>query len=547
MSGDETGAGPGPESLQAFLPEAPPYWLRYSGRLVRFGTLDGATRLLAIAGAGAAILGLLVLVLPLAHMRAVAMPALVAQIRVPVLVLVIASVLQAAGWCYLVAGASLGGMRVRLPVAVALLAFVFTAAPGAGPTMLVTAALAAYLVATAWRPPSPALARSIAAVGVSAIFALMLRSGAAIYALTLLNETVVAYLLLVPVIFYSGYDLGQTALHGVRLALLHTHGRVGLPLLAAVTGAVVVAKIVVLLAVEHAPSASFLLALPVLAAALLLSRHLGPEEERPPELMPALAALLVLGAIFGSGGLGRIWADAAAASLVAGVVVAARAWRVHALAQAAVFLIIFGLWNMSNVITVRVGGPLGLLAGWRWPIDARGLDEAVVLSALAYGAWLVVRKDLTTARLMLILFWLVGMSLVLGLWSILTGLEHLAHGALAGEAILLAIGIGHEVAASGGLLNRGSRAVPRSSRVLLYLGYLLIVCGSTVIADGSAGPTAGAIQSDALQEGGLILVGIPLYLQMFAHALAVGREPTRQEEAAEPAPAAASGAPAPAS
>jgi hypothetical protein len=139
------------------------------------------------------------------------------------------------------------------------------------------------------------------------------------------------------------------------------------------------------------------------------------------------------------------------------------------------------------------------------------------------------------------------MSFVLGLRSVLTGLKHLAHGALAGEAILLAIGIGHEVAASGGLLNRGSRAVPRSSRVLLYLGYLLIVCGSTVIADGSAGPTAGAIQSDALQEGGLILVGVPLYLQMFAHALAVGREPMRQEEAAEPAPAAASGAPAPAS
>jgi hypothetical protein len=110
--------------------------------------------------------------------------------------------------------------------------------------------------------------------------------------------------------------------------------------------------------------------------------------------------------------------------------------------------------------------------------------------------------------------------------------------------VLLAIGIGHEVAASGGLLNRGSRAVPRQSRVLLYLGYLLIVCGATVIADGSAGPTAGAIQADALQEGGLILVGVPLYLQMFAHALAVGRPPRRAAAAeGEGAPSAAAAEP----
>lgn len=541
MNAPPAGAVPSapPDVAEAMLPEAPPYWLRYSGRLVRFGTLDRQTRLLAVAGAVAAIAGLLVLTLPLRDLSAVAMPTPMGALRVPWLVLITASVLQAAGWWYLVAGAALGGARVRIPVAIALLAFGLTAAPGGWLILVPTLGLGAYLALSARRPSSAATARAVAALGVAMIFALMVRAGAALYAVTLLNQTVVSYLLLVPVIFYSGYDLGQTALHGVRLALLRVHGRLGVPALVALVAAVLVLKIVVLMTVEGGLSPSFLLAVPVLAAAVLLSRHLGPDEERPPELLPALAAVLVLGAAFGSGALDRVWADTAALAVVAGAAVALRAWRVRSLAHAAVYLIVFGLWNLFNVVTMHSGSPLGLLARWPWPIDARGLDELVLIAALAYGLWLTAHRGLTVARLLLILFWLVGLSLVLALWGVLSGLERLSHGALAAEAILLVIGIGHEVAASGGLLNRGSRAVPRPSRVLLYLGYLLIVCGSTVITDGSAGPTAGAIRSDALQQGGLILIGIPLYLQMFAHAHAVGRPPAADEDDAEAAPGAA--------
>lgn len=526
-----------PDGEETPLPDAPPYWLLYSGRLVRFTTLDRTTRILALSGAAGAIGGLLVLTLPLAHLAAVSMPQALAAIRVPWLVLATATALQASGWWYLVTGAALGGARVRLPVAAALLVFAVTATPGGDWILLPILGLDAYLLLTAWRPSSARTARTVGAVGVALIFATMLRSGAALYAVSLLDQTAVSYLLLVPLIFYSGYDLGQSALHGVRFVLMHVHRRVGASVLTALVVAALVLKVVVLLTVEGGLSPSFLLAIPVLAAALLLSRHLGPEEERPPEFVPALAALLVLGALFGSGALGRVWADAAALALAGGAALALRARHGRAPPHAAVYLVVFGLWNLFNRMTMHPGGA-GLVGGWLWPIDARGLDEAVSLAALAYCGWLALRRALTPARLLLVLFWLVGMSLVLALWGVLSGLKHLSHGALAAEALLLAVGIGHDVAASGGLLNRGSRTVGRPSRVLLYLGYLLVICGSTVLADGSAGPTAGAIRSDALQQGGLILIGIPLYLQMFAHALAVGRPAPGSDDAADEAPTA---------
>ncbi len=511
------------------IPETPPYWLRYSGRLVQFGTLDRTTRRLAVAGTVAAVLGLLILTLPLSHFAAVPMPPLLVSLHVPWAVLVTGSLLQAAGWWYLLSGAASGGVRVRIPVALAFLVFAVTASTGERWVLIPAALVIVFLFVTARRRPPVWIARLAPAVGVLAAYAVMLGQGPSLYAMTLLDQMVASYLLLVPVIFYSGFDLGQSALHAVRVGLLHLHKHTHVRLLAILTGAVVLGKLVFLLVVEHGPSWTFAAALLVIGAGLLLSRFLQPLDEGPPELIAASASLLVFGALLGSG-LAGTWGDAAVLALIVGAVLSLGARRGRPLlATSAVFLILFGLWNLLNAAT-HAPSPIALIQHMLEPINAQGLDEAVILGALAYLGWLIVHRTTTAQHLLLVLFWLVGFSLVLGLWSVLGALQHLSHGALPAEAVLLAIGIGHEVAASGDLLNRGSPTVPRASRVLLYLGYLLVVCGSTVLTDGSKGPMAGIIQSDTLQEGGLILIGIPLYLQAFAHALAVGRPPLEDRE-----------------
>ena len=60
-----------PAPRETLIPEAPPYWLRYAGHLVQFGTLDPLIRAMAVAATAAVVVGLLALTLPLTALPSV--------------------------------------------------------------------------------------------------------------------------------------------------------------------------------------------------------------------------------------------------------------------------------------------------------------------------------------------------------------------------------------------------------------------------------------------------------------------------------------------
>ncbi len=514
-------------------PEAPPYWLRYSGHLLRFGTLDPLIRAMAVAATAAVLLGLLVLTLPLGRLPAVETATALLAIRMPWAVLVAGAVLQGAGWWYLLAGASMAGPAMRWPIALAFLLFFGLVVPGdpavAAPMLL----MLAYLVYTAIRRPSDRGAMAAAGLLVAVTYLLILDADQAAVAMTLLNQVMVFYLLFVPVIFYSGFDLGQTGLYLTRLGLTQLHRRLRPEHLWWVALAVAGLKLLILLLTWHGTRFGFLTALALIALAAWACRALRPAEEEPPELLPFLAALLIIAVLFAPQGLHLVFGWAALLALVAAAILLLMArgrprWR-----AATTFLLLFGLWNAANGMAFGAGSPVWAALQGLPAIGARDMNEAVTLSALGYLLWLRLRGGLTAERTLLAIFWMLALSLALDTWNLFDWMHTLTRGLLFAEALLLVVGIGHEILASGGILNRGSRGLPRNARVLLYLGYLLVLVGATVLANGTQGPTADLINTDDLQAGGLILIGMPLYLQQFLHAYAFGHLPRTQEEPEE--------------
>jgi len=513
----------GPDAT--LTPLALPYWLRYAGHLLEFGSLDPVVRALALAASAAVVLGLLVLTLPLGHLAAVGALTNLLAIRMPWAVLAAGAILQAAGWWYLLAGAAQAGAALRWPVALAFLAYFGLAVPGnpaLGAPLLIGLG---YLTYSAVRRPKDRSALAVTGALVALTYLALLLTDAAAVAMTLLNQVMVFYLLFIPVIFYSGFDLGETGLYLTRLALTRLHPRLGAQAAFRLALLVALGKAAILLATWHGTRFGFLTALLVIAVAAALSHLLRPREDEPPELLPFLAALLIVAVLFLPGGLPAVYGWSALLALVAAAALSPWLRRRHALRPALVFLILYGVWNLLNSIAYGPGSPLWDIAQGLPAIGARDMNEAVTLFALGYLAYIRLRGGVTVERALFTVFWMLGLSLALDTWNLFDAMHSLTRGLLSAEAVLLIIGIGHEVLASGGILNRGTRALPRNARVLAYLGYLLLLVGATVLANGTRGPTADLINADDLQAGGLILIGIPLYLQQFLHAFAFGHRP----------------------
>ncbi len=523
----EIGVGPAKAELR---PEAPPYWLRYSGHLLRFGTLDPLIRTMAVAATAAVLLGLLVLTLPLDRLPAVQAATSLLAIRMPWAVLVAGAVLQAAGWWYLLSGAAMAGPAMRWPIALAFLLFFGLVVPGdllvAVPMLL----MLAYLVYTAVRRPADKRAMAVTGLLVALTYLLILMGDAAAVAMTFLNQVMVFYLLFIPVIFYSGFDLGQTGLYLTRLGLTHLHRRLRAEHVWWVALGIAGLKLVILLLTWHGTRLGFLTALVLVALAAVAVRALRPEEEEPPELLPFLTSLLIIAVLFAPQGLHLVFGWAALLALAAAAALLAALRRRPGWRAAVVFLLLFGLWNAANGMAFGAGSPVWAVLQGLPAIGARDMNEAVTLSALGYLLWLRLRGGLTAERALLAIFWMLALSLALDTWNLFDWMHSLTRGLLSAEALLLVVGIGHEVLASGGILNRGSKGLPRNARVLLYLGYLLVLVGATVLANGTSGPTADLINTDDLQAGGLILIGMPLYLQQFLHAFSFGHLPQVHEE-----------------
>jgi hypothetical protein len=468
---------------------------------------------------GLAVGVLLLLTLPLDRMPAIPALSALAGMRMPWLVLIAGGVANTIGsWFILAAAAQLQGLLRWLVVAL-FAAFWATVVPMDGLIIAPVLAALAYVAWTQFRPVSTGLSLLAAFVPAASAYALSLRLGDLWLAFTLLNQLTIFYLLFIPVIFLSGFDLGETAVYVTRLGLRSLYNRVPTETLWWV--ALILAGCSGLWAARgfhswQAALTDWLPAFVVIALGALLTRRVRPEEAEPPELLPFVFSMVVMATVGGLRDWHAVASWVALASIVAGATLLAvpkgRRYR-----ETILFLILFGLFNS---VSRMVYGPPGLLwIVWhQFPsVGLNGLTMAVLIAIVGNLLWIRLVRQITPARVLLALFAAVALLLVAGVWSLLAGLQSWAGDTLAGETLLLIVGLAHDVWASGGMLNRGSRHAPRSGRILLYVGYIVLLCGAAVLANGTAGPTRSLIRIDTLQQAGLFVIGIPLFLEQFLY------------------------------
>lgn len=132
----------------------------------------------------------------------------------------------------------------------------------------------------------------------------------------------------------------------------------------------------------------------------------------------------------------------------------------------ALYLGIFGVRAAWNVLT----NARGLLSFFYWRGDAP-LELWWALLLLGVGLWWALRGRLSAQRATnLLSLWLI--TLLLGQPDFI-GDPFSPFFGWAGIAFV-AFGIAWDALTSGGWANQGSRALPRSSRIFVYLGYLLL-------------------------------------------------------------------------
>jgi hypothetical protein len=240
-----------------------------------------------------------------------------------------------------------------------------------------------------------------------------------------------------------------------------------------------------------------------------------------------------------------VWLALAAVSLVA-----LAAWRrMHPMLVAALsFVVLIGvcdvLFGLSSVATVFSG--LGI-SGDTASLDLDGLRALAGLATLLVCAAVLLRRRLREDAWMLGLVLAVDVSIQVLAWVNLL-FEHTAQvaervtgGFSIGAAVVLLVALLLELVASGdAITNRHGRWFPRPSRVLLYLGYVLMVASAVLYFASLHSPETGALReslfdSEQWVQEGVIFLGPALVLALFVGGVARhGREQPHDVEDAEP-------------
>jgi hypothetical protein len=111
-------------------------------------------------------------------------------------------------------------------------------------------------------------------------------------------------------------------------------------------------------------------------------------------------------------------------------------------------------------------------------------------------------------------------------------------------AITLLIAMGWDITLSGeSFTNHGGRHAPRATRVLCFLGYVLLLAATVLFYSAQKAVTTGAgteafFEPEAVTMAGLFRLGLPVALLLFLLRLGSGRDDDR-----EPPPQPADGGP----
>lgn len=196
------------------------------------------------------------------------------------------------------------------------------------------------------------------------------------------------------------------------------------------------------------------------------------------------------------------------------------------LAVTGLFLVVFGLVtlalrlsSLANLLGLRVGG-LGFWVSSIQVALALGMVCAVV-SILVRGR--KYRRPLTHSDLYMVsaLFALAcGIQVTEWLYNLFAASIALTFSVE--QAVVLVVGMGWDIAMSGKeITNVDGRLFPRHARVLLYLGYMILVAttvlyfSSMSYAAGGHGAADPLFDNDVWPQQGLIALGLPLLLTGF--------------------------------
>ena len=164
-----------------------------------------------------------------------------------------------------------------------------------------------------------------------------------------------------------------------------------------------------------------------------------------------------------------------------------------------------------------------------------GLQAFVATATLAFVGWRAVRRRLADSAesLALLLTLNIALQVLAWLYRLYSQGESLARLSIA-QALVILFALVWDVVVSGErITNRHGRLVPRHSRVLLYLGYIMLVATAVLffsaVRGGAGGSAHPLFESEMWPQIGLVLLGVPFVVTLCASRLVgrpvQGREP----------------------
>jgi hypothetical protein len=187
-------------------------------------------------------------------------------------------------------------------------------------------------------------------------------------------------------------------------------------------------------------------------------------------------------------------------------------------ASDSVWRLVFGEHAWFPVLTVAgILGGAGILGA-----------IAIIVAARRRSTWAV--------RLPNALIGMVGAVIILGLINLLYGVALQAAEVPAWAAVLILAAIGWDITMSGeSMTNLSSRAFPRSTRVVMFFGYVLVLASAMVFFSGQLSAATGGraaeafFEPESITQAALFRIGLPLLLAMFlVHLVSPVKDPDAQ-------------------
>ena len=177
----------------------------------------------------------------------------------------------------------------------------------------------------------------------------------------------------------------------------------------------------------------------------------------------------------------------------------------------------------GDLLRLATGSTHGLVG-----LHLEGIQTVAGVAALAWIGWMLARRRAaqSTAPLVALGTLLLGLQILAWIYQLFSGAQDASGRFSVAAAIILVLAFLWDIAMSGETItNGGNRWIPRHARVSLYFGYVMLVVANILYFSSLRFPGGTQVEaqfeSDSWVQGGMIELGVPLLLTVFA--VAIGR------------------------